>query len=81
VAQAHELPFAVVRAICDPAERDLPPAATVALDQKGAVGLIRVLGSLLSYPSQWRDLMALGSDVARARRTLIAVADSFSRAT
>src|SRR3954452_1559725 len=52
VAQDHGLPFAVVRAICDPAERDLPPAATVAVDQKGANGLMRVVGLLLRPPGQ-----------------------------
>ena len=80
VAREHALPFAIVRAICDPAERDLPPAATVALDQKGAIGLVRVLGSILVQPSQLRTLIALGGDVARARKTLVSVIEAFSRA-
>ncbi|MFL5287256.1 MAG: hypothetical protein ACJ8AW_41365 [Rhodopila sp.] len=80
VAQQHGLPFAVVRAICDPAERDLPPAAKVALDRKGAIALMRVLGSLALHPGQFRTLIALGADVARARKTLLAVVDRFSRA-
>ena len=79
VAMEHGLPFAVVRAVCDPAERDLPPAATVALDQKGAIGLMRVLGSLLRHPGQLSALMALGRDMARARKTLLAVVEQFSR--
>lgn len=78
VAAEHGLPFAVVRAICDPAERDLPPAAMVALDKKGAIGLMRVLGSLLRHPSQFGTLLALGGDVARARQTLIAAVEAFS---
>jgi len=41
---------------------------------------MRVVGSLLRHPGQVRDLAALGSDVARARQTLLAVADRFSRA-
>ena len=77
VASTHGLPFAVVRAICDPADRDLPPAATVALDSKGAIGLLRVLGSLVKHPGQLRTLLALGGDVARARQALIAVVDRF----
>ncbi len=32
VAQRHRLPFAALRAICDPATRSLPPAALIALD-------------------------------------------------
>src|SRR6185437_11425564 len=45
VALEHGLRFAALRAICDPAERDLPPAALVALDARGAIGLLRVLRS------------------------------------
>lgn len=78
VAAELGLPFAVVRAICDPAERDLPPAAMVALDKKGAIGLMRVLGSLLRHPGQFRVLLALGDDVARARRALVAAVEGFS---
>jgi adenosylhomocysteine nucleosidase len=77
VASEHSLPFAVVRAICDPAERDLPPAALIALDHKGAIGLIRVLGALLRQPGQLPNLLGLARDAARAQRTLIEVADAF----
>src|SRR5262249_31725217 len=52
VARRHDLPFAVLRAICDPAGRDLPPAALVALDAGGAIGLLRVLASLARQPGQ-----------------------------
>jgi adenosylhomocysteine nucleosidase len=70
VATEHGLPFAVLRAICDPAERDLPPAALIALDQHGAVGLARVFGSVLAHPSQVPGLLALAADAAAARRAL-----------
>lgn len=70
VACEHGLPFAVVRAICDPAERDLPPAALVALDQGGAIGLLAVLRSVARRPGQIPGLLALGRDAARARRGL-----------
>ena len=79
VATEYGLPFAVVRAICDPAERDLPPAALIALDQKGAIGLVRVLGSLLKRPGQLGSLLQLARDAARAQRTLIEAADRFER--
>ncbi len=46
VAESHGLPFAVVRAICDPAERDLPPAALVALDRPGRSAFWRFCGRL-----------------------------------
>jgi adenosylhomocysteine nucleosidase len=71
VAQAHGLPFTVVRAISDAADRDLPPAALLALDRQGGVDLIGVLGSLLRQPTQLPALLRLALDVARARRALL----------
>jgi adenosylhomocysteine nucleosidase len=70
VAAARGLPFAAVRAICDPAWRDLPPAALLALDQSGAIGLMRVLRSLLGNPGQLPALLALAADAGRARSAL-----------
>lgn len=71
VAAQHGVPFAVQRAICDPADRDLPPAALAALDRKGAIGMMRVLTSLLAHPMQLSALLALAADAARARRALV----------
>jgi adenosylhomocysteine nucleosidase len=70
IATEHGLPFAVLRAICDPAERNLPPAALIALDRHGAIGLARVLGSVLAHPAQVPGLLALAADAAAARRAL-----------
>jgi adenosylhomocysteine nucleosidase len=74
VAARHRLPFAVLRAICDPADRTLPPAALVALSGDGAIRGLRVLTSLLLHPWQMRSLILLGRDAAIARRALIAAA-------
>jgi adenosylhomocysteine nucleosidase len=71
IALDEGLPYAVLRAICDPAERDLPPAAMVALGQSGAIGMLRVLRSVLAYPGQVPGLLVLGRDAAAARRALI----------
>lgn len=65
--------FAVLRAVCDPADRDLPPAALAALDSNGAIGGLRIAQSILRHPSQLPTLIALGRDASRARRTLVAV--------
>ena len=65
------LPFAVLRAICDPAERDLPPAVLCALSGAGAIGLLRVIGSAIARPGQMPALLALGRDAAAARRALV----------
>jgi adenosylhomocysteine nucleosidase len=70
VAAVHGLPFAVLRAICDPAERDLPPAALVALDARGGIGLARVVASVIARPGQVPVLLRLAADAAAARRSL-----------
>ena len=71
IAQAYGLPFLVVRAICDPAGRTLPPAALVAMDTGGEIGLTAVMRSLLRQPMQIPGLLALTRDAARARRALV----------
>ena len=70
VATLHGLPFAVLRVICDPAERDLPPAALAALDASGAIGLARVAGSVTARPGQIPALLRLAADATAARRAL-----------
>lgn len=69
-AAAHNLPFAVLRAIIDPAERDLPPAAIIALDRAGTIGFLRVLGSVVVQPRQIGPLLALAGDATKARACL-----------
>ncbi|HEX4170941.1 MAG TPA: hypothetical protein VHY82_00515 [Acetobacteraceae bacterium] len=70
-ARAKGLPFAVLRAICDPADRCLPPAAVVALDAYGAIAAWRVLRSLARRPNQLPALFDLAADAAAGRRALI----------
>lgn len=69
-AQRHGLPFAVLRAVCDPADRPLPRAALVALDAQGRIGSLRVLTAALSNPAELPALIALALDANRARRAL-----------
>jgi len=71
VAAAHGLPFAVLRAICDPAERSLPPAAVLALDATGRIALPAVLRSLAGNPLQIGALVGLARQAGRARRALV----------
>lgn len=70
-ARARGLPFAALRAVCDPAGRDLPPAALVALDARGAIGIGRVLLSLLRQPGQIPLLLSLAADARAARKALV----------
>jgi adenosylhomocysteine nucleosidase len=67
----HGLPFAVLRAVCDPAGRSLPPAALAALDNAGRIGFLNVTASVILHPGQIPALLALARDAARARKTLI----------
>jgi adenosylhomocysteine nucleosidase len=70
VATRHALPFAVIRAICDPAAFALPPLALTALDPAGRITPSRVLSSLLRHPAQLPALLALARHAARARARL-----------
>jgi adenosylhomocysteine nucleosidase len=71
MAAAAGLGFAALRVVCDPAERNLPPAALTALDQNGRVRSLALLRSLAQHPGQVPALIALGRDAAAARRALI----------
>jgi adenosylhomocysteine nucleosidase len=74
IATASGLPFAAVRAVCDPAEDDLPPAALIALDATGAIGFGRLLASLAADPGQLPALLALARHAAAGRRSLVRAA-------
>ncbi len=66
VAAAHNLPFAAFRVVADPAERRLPPAALVGIRQDGEIALGRVIGSLLSEPSQIPHVLRTALDTKAA---------------
>ncbi|SRR5579883_67569 len=74
VAQARSLPFAVLRAIGDPAEAGLPPAARAGLSPRGGIAWLPVLASVLRQPRQVPALLRLGRQAAAARRALTRVA-------
>jgi len=71
VAAEAGLPFAVLRAVCDPAGQDLPPAALGALDGNGAIGFLRVLAALAGRPVELPALLVLAGQAAAARRSLV----------
>jgi adenosylhomocysteine nucleosidase len=72
IAAACGIPFAALRAICDPAERGLPPAAVATLDECGAVRVGRLIAAIAARPGQLPALFTLASDAAAARRSLVA---------
>lgn len=69
-ALAEAKPFAVLRAVCDPAGRALPPVAFLALSADGKVGLRAVTRGIARHPGQIATLVALGRDAYAARRAL-----------
>jgi len=70
VLAASGLPFAVLRAIADPHDRVLPPAALAGLKRDGAPDIVAVLLSLLRTPSQLRRLLELAGESRRALASL-----------
>jgi hopanoid-associated phosphorylase len=71
IAAAHGLPFAVCRAIVDPAWRTLPSAATAGLRDDGTTALVPILRELLRQPSQIGPLIQVAVDARAARGALV----------
>ena len=67
---SHDLPFAVLRAICDPATDALPPAALVSLTSGGGIDVAGVAASIARHPGQIGALIRLAGYANAARGTL-----------
>jgi adenosylhomocysteine nucleosidase len=70
-ARRHGLPFAILRAIVDPAHRPLPNSAVVATDLNGRVNVSAALGSLVREPRQLYSTTRLGFDARKAFTALV----------
>ena len=75
-AKAAGIPFMVLRAISDPAEVSLPPAASVGLDQAGRPAILPVLRSLLKNPLQLPGLIRAAIGANRALAALASARDA-----
>jgi adenosylhomocysteine nucleosidase len=69
-ALEQRAPFAILRAVADPAERDLPPLVLKAVDSNGGIDAAAVVGALIRSPSQFAGLRALAADSGAAFRAL-----------
>ena len=69
-ADEARVPFLAIRAIADPADRALPPAALGAVASDGSTRVFKTLGAALRDPKQFPALMKLGADSAAATKTL-----------
>jgi hopanoid-associated phosphorylase len=71
IAKEHRLPFAVLRAVADPAERNIPAAALKGMRPDGSLNVGAVLGSLAQSPGQLPALLRVASDTRRALAALL----------
>lgn len=69
-ARARGAPFAILRAVSDPAFRDLPPLVLAAVDGGGRVNVGAVMRGLARSPWALPGLIAAGVDSAAAFRAL-----------
>ena len=70
VARTAGIPAYALRAICDPATRELPGFLETAVDETGTPRLFTILGGLLLNPGRIGTLIALGQDQTAARKAL-----------
>jgi len=75
-AREAGLPFLIVRAIADPADRTIPPAALAGLGPDGAQRPFAVMLAMLRNPAQVPALIQLARDAKTAMRRLAAAAPS-----
>jgi hypothetical protein len=77
VAASHDLPFAVLRVVSDPAGQRIPQAALAGMREDGATDAMAVLRALMQTPGDLFDLPGVAFNayvanaaLARARRNL-----------
>jgi adenosylhomocysteine nucleosidase len=78
-AAALGIPFIVLRAIADPAVRELPPAALVPLSGNGKPAIGQVLASLLARPRQLPTLLTVAREARQALQALVGPAQALNR--
>ena len=69
-AAARGIPFAILRAVADPAGRSLPPLAAKGVRPDGRIDGVAVIGGLLRSPGQIAGLGAAALDAQAAFRAL-----------
>jgi hypothetical protein len=69
-ARERRARFAILRAVADPADRDLPPLVAKAVDPDGRINVAAAMGELIRSPGQFAGLLAAARDSRMAFRTL-----------
>jgi adenosylhomocysteine nucleosidase len=75
IAAELALPFAVLRVVADPVERELPPAALAGMSADGGIDVGAVLASLARSPRQLPALIRLAAEAGHARSALLRCSD------
>lgn len=70
VCSAYNIPFFVLRAVCDPADQAIPAAAAHAIDDQGKTRPMAVAAGLIRNPGDFGDLMRLKKQTEAALATL-----------
>jgi adenosylhomocysteine nucleosidase len=71
LAVSHDLAFAAVRVVIDPAHRAVAPVALLAMTPYGNTDMSSMLWEILARPSQLSPLMRLAADAYAARAALV----------
>jgi adenosylhomocysteine nucleosidase len=69
-ALKQRIPFVILRAVADPAERDLPPVVLKAVDSDGGINVRAVIRELIRSPGQLAGLGAAALDSRAAFQAL-----------
>jgi adenosylhomocysteine nucleosidase len=78
-AAALGIPFVVLRAIADPASRELPPAALLPLTADGKPAIGQVLASVMRRPQQLPTLFGVAREARQALAALVGPAHALNR--
>lgn len=70
ICREFNIPFFVLRAVCDPARQAIPKSAANAIDDEGATKPFAVAGGLFKHPGEFADLMRLKKQTDAAVQTL-----------
>jgi adenosylhomocysteine nucleosidase len=70
VAAEHNLAFAAVRVIVDPAHRIVPPAALIGMRPDGRANIRAVVRDLMMRPSQLCSMVRIAADAFAARTAM-----------
>ncbi len=71
VAARHNLPFAVLRVVLDPAHRPVPPSALAGAGADGKTNAKAVARALMKRPQDLRGLLRLVGDSRKAMSSLL----------